>query len=189
MTHKTLVMLSPKAVQIEYIAGGFASLTQSDICHAMSGMRPILTRIAYALFVYTDRDIDEVIGDCAAKGDIIRLRDELAATLSERLDVSEAKALKLSTAILATNRNGLACRRCNGQRTYLATSGEWVDCRKCDLTGFDRASKAELSRITGIHPKTWAECYEKDYAKALAVFETMKSAIYSHIATRLYAEL
>lgn len=176
---EVLARLTPAAIDIEHIAGGFAALTSSDIAYCLAGLSDLHQRYAMHSYVYAETDYDICP---AAKADRYILSLLLSRLLQNEMNVTTDRANKLTLMQMHCIQDGQVCTKCHGHKVYLDVSGHKHKCAACNETGYNRRSASELCRIAGIDRSNWKRRnYEEDYAESCKIVTQIKQTINAHI--------
>lgn len=179
---KLLAMLNPKSISVDYIPGGWGSVTMSDICAAMSGLPELESRYAMHSYVYTPESYE----DYTVLHDLHLLHKLLTKRLQNYLSVRQAKAQKLSTLQIFMIRDGSTCTNCRGQKEYRDANGMKHKCYVCDASGYMSYTDSQLSRIIETHPQNWERDYNQAHSEACKLIASMRKHINNYIQHKLF---
>lgn len=176
---EVLARLTPAAIDIEHIAGGFAALSSSDIAYCLSGLDDLHQRYAMHSYVYADTDYDICT---ATKADRLLLFNRLVRIFISDAKLNRVRAEQFARIHILSIKDGLVCQNCNGQKEYRDSSGHKHVCYACEGTGYNKRSQADLCRMGGIDQSNWKRRhYDETYFDTCRIVTQIKQTIDSHI--------
>lgn len=166
-------LLSIKSTDFRAVPGGFGSMTQADVCHAMGGLNKIETLYVYGILLHTDVR--------AVNSDLAEFHRHLSSHLKRLLPCRQQKAEKLAACCIAKAKAGITCTRCNGHGDYLTAAGRRKECSRCQGSGIMRFRDSDLAKIAAVSVDNWAGNYRKQYAEAEKYTESIRGRVFAHL--------